>query len=41
MMAEYKNAVMKDMAITEQDERVKAEMFTFIYNEKMKEEAQA
>lgn len=40
MMAEYKNAVMKDMAILEQDERVKAEMFTFIYNEKMKEEAQ-
>jgi len=39
IMTDYKVAI-KDWIIKEQDERVKAEMFTFIYNDKMKEEAQ-
>ena len=39
LMNEYKLAI-KDWEIKEQDERVRAEMFTFIYNDKMKEEAQ-
>ena len=39
LMQEYKLAI-KDKLITQQDPRIKAEMFTFIYNEKMKEEAQ-
>lgn len=39
LMQDYKKAI-KDHLILQQDPRVKAEMFTFIYNEKMKEEAQ-
>ena len=39
LMEEYKVAINRGM-ITEMDERVRAEMYTFIYNEKMKEEAQ-
>lgn len=39
MMAEYKVAINKWL-ITEMDSRVKAELFTFIYDEKMKEVAQ-
>ena len=39
MMTDYKVAV-NNWEIVEQDERIKSEMFTFIYNDKMKEEAQ-
>lgn len=39
LMNEYKLAI-NNWEIIEQDERIKAEMFTFIYNDKMKEEAQ-
>lgn len=39
MMAEYKVAINKWL-ITEMDSRVKAELFTFIYDDKMKEVAQ-
>lgn len=39
LMRDYKVAV-KDKLLTQQDERIKTEMFTFIYNDKMKEVAQ-
>lgn len=39
IMQEYKVAI-RDKLITQQDPRIQSEMFTFIYNEKMKEEAQ-
>lgn len=39
IMTDYKQAINKGY-ITQEDERVVKEMFTFIYNEKMKEEAQ-
>jgi hypothetical protein len=38
-MRDYKVAV-KDKLLVQQDERIKTEMFTFIYNDKMKEVAQ-
>lgn len=38
LMRDYKQAI-KEKLILEQDERIKAEMFTFIYNDKMKEVA--
>jgi len=39
LMTEYKIAI-KEWDILEQDERIRAEMFTFIYDENMKEDAQ-
>ena len=39
LMRDYKVAV-KDKLLVQQDERIKTEMFTFIYNDKMKEVAQ-
>jgi len=39
LMTDYKQAINKGF-ITEMDERIKAELYTFIYNDKMKEEAQ-
>ena len=39
LMNDYKVAINKQY-ILEQDERIKNEMFTFIYNDKMREEAQ-
>ena len=39
LMTDYKQAINKGF-IKEMDERIKTELFTFIYNDKMKEEAQ-
>ena len=39
IMTDYKQAINKGY-ITQEDERIVKEMFTFIYNDKMKEEAQ-